>query len=97
MTMSSFGPRSLYDAKYGTMSPPSMDRLYTLGVTASIEADSCPELTVFLSGRPKNCKDKVPRKRKRKSELNEMVDENGQPIEVRPYVLILTASFPAEF
>jgi len=32
-------------------------------------------------GRPKNCKDKVPRKRKRKSEINEVVDENGQPIE----------------
>ena len=39
MTLSSFGPRGLYDAKYGTMSPPSMDRLYTLGVAASIEAD----------------------------------------------------------
>ena len=30
-------PRSLYDAKYGTLSPPSMDRLYTLGAAASIE------------------------------------------------------------
>ena len=31
-------PRSLYDAKYGTLSPSSMDRLYSLGAAASIEA-----------------------------------------------------------
>ena len=37
ITLSSFGPRSLYDTTYGTLSPPSMNLLYTLGAAASME------------------------------------------------------------